>query len=91
MFTIWKYTLSLGDVRLIAHIPEPGALVACQASGDDVSLWFTVDPELPGRRRVFEAVGTGMGLLPGNADYVGTAQVCSGRLVLHVFERLDSN
>lgn len=92
MKRIYKYELTPVSPQTI-WLPEGAEILTAQGQhGRNVCLWALVDPERPDEQRSFEVFATGE---PVNVDmgverrYLGTAQLESGRLVFHVFERIN--
>lgn len=85
--TIFKYTLS-GRPRETVYMPEGAQVLTVQVQKDDPQLWALVDPDAPLRTRMFHTYGTGHQIEADNLSYVGTYQIDSGTLVLHVFEEI---
>ena len=67
---------------------HPGPILKVDSQNDSVCLWALIDTEKPSVPRRFCLVGTGHEVPPG-CDYIGTAQVYGGELVLHVFEATE--
>lgn len=92
MKRIYKYELSSNSPQLI-ELPEGAQVLTAQGQhGRSVCLWALVDPERPTEKRYFEVFATGEAI-PTDAsvkrNYIGTAQLEGGRLIFHVFERLQ--
>lgn len=92
MKRIYKYELSANNRQSI-ELPEGAQILTAQGqNGCNVCLWALVDPEQPPEQRYFEIFATGE---PVHVDmgverrYVGTAQLEGGRLIFHVFERIN--
>lgn len=100
MKAIYKYPLSFDAVQIV-KIPylvdsHQGAMpwsintqiVDVQVQHDKLVVWAMVDPNAPEREVMFRLVTTGMEfdkLEP--YDHIGTVQMDSGYLVLHVFAK----
>lgn len=84
--TIYKYILQLTD-RQVVNMPGGAKILTVDTQGINLCLWALVDPKVPEEPRAFIVHGTGHPAddLEGT-DYVGTAQLHAGALVLHVFE-----
>jgi hypothetical protein len=86
MRTIYKYHLLIQDDQDIAmHIGAE--ILKVDTIGNEIYLWAIVDSEEPMEVRHFKMYGTGHKLHDETAqEYIGTAILFDGRLVLHVFE-----
>jgi hypothetical protein len=87
MKTIWKYTLTPGEV---VRMPEGAVVLTAREQNDQICIWAEVDPAKANEVRQFEIFGTGH---PMPADmgverkYIGTASLYDGKLIFHVYER----
>lgn len=88
MKTVYKYKLldpAIGAVdRGLLHM-HPGPILKVDSQNDNVCIWALVDTKKPAVPRQFILVGTGFEV-PSGVEYIGTAQLYGGALVLHVFE-----
>lgn len=86
MKTIWKYELEITDAQTL-EIPTGFQILSSQFQNGILCLWAIVDPSEPKEGVTIEVIGTGnpMPDVAGNRKYIGTAQMCGGRLVWHVF------
>jgi hypothetical protein len=83
MKTIWKYALH----PYTSHMMPVGAkLLSVHAQGSEICLWALVDTEAALEERKFVVVGTGHKVPENAGQFIGTALLCLGVLVLHVFE-----
>jgi hypothetical protein len=89
MKTIWKYKLSIAAYQTV-EIPQGAQLLATQTLAGDLCLWALVDPKNVLEKREIEIFGTGHCIGERNRNYIGTAQIQSAPLVLHVFEILKN-
>lgn len=82
--TIWNFTL-----RPVIEIemPEGAQLLSVHEQNGELCMWVQVRTENPMVKRKFLTFGTGH-ILPDDQklDFVGTALLERGALVLHVFE-----
>jgi hypothetical protein len=85
--TIWKFTPILDD-ESVATVEMPvGAMVlTAREQGTELCIWAEVDPEAATETRRFHVFGTGHPMSCYLGDYVGTAMLYGGKLVLHVYE-----
>ncbi len=83
MNTIWKFLLNAGSP---IRMPK-GADVLHVASqfGQDISIWASVNPEAEFEDRMFTVAPTG-GDLPLDQQFLGTAILHNGNIIMHVFE-----
>lgn len=88
MATIWKTILQSTNTQEI-EVPEGAGFLAVQEQFGELCLWYKCDPAAQKVKRSIIIVGTGHAA-PENseADYLGTAQLGGGSLVLHVFEKI---
>ncbi len=86
MKAIWKFGLS---EHCTIDLPKGARILTAREQGDDVCIWVEVNPEAPSEKREFRVFGTGFSL-PENLvmNYLGTAHLHGGRLVLHAYEVL---
>ncbi|MCT8869306.1 hypothetical protein AAEH72_16035 [Shewanella xiamenensis] len=82
--TIWKFTL---EPECTIEIPENAQLLSVREQGDKICLWALVDPDAKKVKRDFVGFGTGHVVPDINLTFVGTALLCSGSLVFHIFEK----
>ena len=86
--TIWKFELEIGDNQKL-EMPIGAEILSVQTQNETPCLWALVDPDADQETRHFEVYRTGhpvhydMGI---SRNYIGTFQLQSGLLVLHVFE-----
>lgn len=85
MKTIWKYELNFTEIQAI-EMPDGAEILTVQTQRDVPMLWAMVDPEAPKVTRHIRTICTGQEFQkPVNLRYIGTSQICEGRLVYHVF------
>jgi len=89
MKAIWKFGLS---ENCTVEMPQGARILTVREQGNDVALWAEVDPKAPRERRQFRLYGTGFEL-PSNKllNYLGTAMIMGGSLVLHAYEVLPGD
>jgi hypothetical protein len=88
--TIWKYVLI--PEKLTISIPEGATVLTAREQGNEICIWAEVYTEKPLETRTFEIYGTGHNLSTGmgiDRQYIGTAVLHGGSLILHVYERLN--
>lgn len=89
--TIYKYDIKIDD-KFEIQLPIGAEILSVQIQYGDPKMWVLVDPAAPIAPRVFEVFGTGhpihydMGI---DRRFIGTFQIQDGRLVFHLFERID--
>ena len=66
-------------------MPVDAEILCLQAQHDQLCLWALVSPDAPTQEVWFLVTGTGFELQDECLRYVGTAQVCGGAFVWHVF------
>lgn len=98
MKTIYKYVIPFSCYTLLTAMPRDAQILSVQVQHDkDICIWALVETDAlndnnpPMQVRRFEAVRTGSEMPDGwdTATYLGTVQLCEGRLVWHVFEYAD--
>jgi hypothetical protein len=89
MTTIWKASLAVADEQEI-EVPRGAELLFAREQGDCLAVWFRCDPSAPKETRTIAIVGTGH-VAPGKdcSRYLGSGVLLNGRLVFHVFEKLN--
>jgi hypothetical protein len=85
MKTVFKYTLDLTDDQIV-QMPAGSTALHVKEQNGELCIWALVDPDKPTCSRRFFVHGTGHTLHPGALDYIGTAHLHNGGIVLHVFE-----
>lgn len=93
MTTIWKYKLSAEKVVEL-EMPMGAEILSVQSIVNIVDpnpkelayLWALVNPGNPMEKRRFIIVPTGVDLDDEDRTYIGTFQMESGDVILHVFE-----
>lgn len=83
MKAVWKFTL---HPYAKTHMPIGAKLLSVHAQGNDICLWAEVDTDAKVEAREFVIIGTGHEIREHAGEYVGTAHLAAGQLVLHVFE-----
>lgn len=91
MHAVYKYALTSGRFHASESIqlPEDAEFLDVQWQGNALTLWFLVDPSNPPVERYFFLAATGVkypALDEGDAEYLGTVQVPSSGMVVHLFE-----
>lgn len=90
MATIWKTVLETTDVQAIL-VPEGAEMLCAREQHEQIAVWFRCDPDKPKAPRTIAIVGTGHPAPDlGDGRYLGTASLHGGKLMFHVFEKLDS-
>ena len=90
MKTIYKYILTAKGSQKIP-MPMNAEILSIQNQNEQICIWAIVDPKEEKELRHFEIFGTGHPLnykTGGEATFIGTVQMSSGSLVLHVFEKV---
>lgn len=97
MKTIWKFAIGF-DEQSGVMMPRGAEILKVDASDYDRNqsrvglpsayVWAIVDPEAPKVLRKIDVRGTGYELSDslGKHNYIGSAQILSGRLVYHFFD-----
>jgi len=83
MTTIWKYKIT-PDV-LFYSMPEGAKILCAKEQNEDVYVWAEVDTDRPVEMRKIMVYVTGHSIPPEPQEYVGTAYLDDGALVLHVY------
>jgi hypothetical protein len=83
MKAVWKFVIHPYAMNMMPVGAKP---LSVHAQGDDLFLWALVDTEAELEDREFVIVGTGHELPDHAGEFLGTALLADGRLVLHVFE-----
>lgn len=83
--TIWKLTLTKSEQTI--ELPQGAHVLTVREQGENICLWVKVNPAAPVCPRRFFVCGTGHDMPPEAArgEYLGTAMLQGGGLVLHVF------
>ena len=90
--TIWKFKVDVFADNFIIEMSNDAEILCIQNQHEKPCMWVLVDPDQEKEERYFEIFGTGhpvhcdMGV---DRTYIGTYQLDSGRLVFHVFERIN--
>lgn len=85
MHAIWKYSLEHVG-RQVLRMPRGAKILCVQTQAGSVQLWALVDVDAPMDVRVIVVQMTGHQMEKPNSIYIGTCQLQSGIIVLHVFE-----
>lgn len=87
---VYKYKVESPDDTRI-DMPQGAEILCVQIQSDTPTIWALVDPNNPPQERVFEILGTGMSMQDNvKRSYIGTFQMGEGRLVFHVFEKINN-
>jgi hypothetical protein len=89
--TIYKYELQITDEQGI-NMPIGAEILTAQMQGENLQLWALVDPDRDIKKRFFEVIGTGHDVTCfSNTErkYISTVQLSGGKLIFHVFERIN--
>jgi hypothetical protein len=84
MMAIWKFPLDEKAVQEIS-IPTQHQILTCQVQKGVICIWALVDTASGTIQRHVCITGTGQQMPPTNMTYIGTVQIVSGSIVLHVF------
>jgi hypothetical protein len=91
---VWKTELRDSSLSgQVVEVPEGAEFIHADNQNDKVCVWFLCDPSRPKVRRYVEVMLTGMiSVNPSGPDtrlvHIGTCLSASGKLVMHVFERV---
>jgi len=87
---VWRFSVQLNSASksqfdvLIPKVPAGSRpLCVMRDTGGEISVWMEVDPLAPLGYLKLLSIGTGHGLVPSNADYLGS--VVDGEDVWHVY------
>ena len=83
MTRIWKYTIT--PSVLFYSMPEGAKILAAKEQDNEVCIWVEVDHNRPIEMRKIMIYGTGHSIPQEPQEYVGTAHLHNGALVLHVY------
>lgn len=93
MRTVWKFPVPVNvlsaSFTTMHSIPDGAKLLHVREQGDNLVMWFEVDPEAPPLRRGFQLHGTGHPTIRPGLEYVGTGIFANGELVLHLYEAVS--
>jgi hypothetical protein len=86
MKTIWKYTLD--PAKLEIKMPRGAKLLTASEQNNEICVWAEVDTYASEEWVIFEVYGTGHEIPPltYERDYIGTAKLEGGSLILHVYK-----
>jgi hypothetical protein len=82
---IWKWQLDLTDTQGLS-MPVGAEILSVQVQDRDIQLWALVDETQPNEWRFFAIHGTGQAMPEKPGKFLGTVQLNSNLVVLHVFE-----
>lgn len=83
MKAVYKYNLHPYARNMMPVGAKP---LSVHAQGNDLCLWALVDTEAELENREFVIVGTGHEVHDHAGEFIGSALLAGGTLVLHVFE-----
>lgn len=85
---IWKYALNppIGGNAIELIMPKGARVLHVEAQRDAAVLWVLADPAAAKQVRTFNVYGTGFTVPSDAGEYVGTAMLYKGDLVIHVFD-----
>ena len=83
MTSIWKYIIT--PSVLFYSMPEGSKILTVKEQNDEVCIWVEVDTGKPLEMRKIMVYGTGHSIPPEPQEYIGTAHLNNGALVLHVY------
>lgn len=88
MKTVWKYALEPDEFTI--EMPRGAQVLSVDNQGGSNCMWAMVDPAEPLVTRRFRLAGTGHELdRPDELRFIGTVQMYGGKIVLHLFERVE--
>ncbi len=88
MRSVWKFPLRAQGKQSL-YMPLGAKILSVGPQGEHICLWADVDTEANPMPRDIFVFGTGHEMPEGDQfNYLGTAHLMGGSLVLHVFERL---
>lgn len=91
MKTIWKYTLN--DTETALQLPTNSKILSVQNQNEEICMWVEVDVNnKETTQRYFKILGTGDFLSEDigiKHNFINTVQLHGGRLVFHIYERLN--
>ena len=90
MITVWKYTWPLPKDSAVFRMPGNAEILTSREQGDSLCIWARVESGALERDRHFALCGTGH-KAPADGEYIGTAMLDGGSLVLPVFELPNPN
>lgn len=89
MKSVWKYPIKITDEQQI-EMPQGARILSSDMQGDQLCLWVLVDKGVPNAMRTIRIHGTGHAIQDaGQLAFIDTVQMAGGRLIWHVFEKLD--
>lgn len=83
MKSIWKYKLEATST--VFEIPLGAKILTVQEQHGAVCIWVEVNVQSSREKRKFALYGTGHNVST-LGTYIGSAMLCNGNLVLHVYE-----
>lgn len=84
MRTIYKYPLVITDKQTLT-LPANAEVLTVAAQHGQPCIWALVDTDAELKPCEISMRGTGMPCFHTRGDYIGTAQLLDGKMVLHVF------
>ena len=84
MRTIYKYPLVITDKQTLM-LPANAEVLTVAGQHGQPCIWALVDTDAEPKPCEITMCGTGMPCDCALGDYIGTAQLLDGKLVLHVF------
>ncbi|MGB4776422.1 MAG: hypothetical protein WBP45_14695 [Daejeonella sp.] len=88
---IWKFQFIVAD-RLSIAMPKDAEILTAQTQGGMACIWALINPENEKVQRYFEVFGTGNPIPCDTVierKYIATFEGGGGRLVFHLFERIN--
>ena len=83
MKTIWRYIITPNT--LFYSMPEGAKILTVKEQNGEVCIWAEVNPDEKIEMRKIMVYGTGHSVPPEPQEYIGTAHLMGGGLVLHVY------
>jgi hypothetical protein len=84
---VWKFPVPFpGPDVFSIEMPASATMLTVQVQHGEPQIWALVIPSGAVEEKTFRIAGTGHLITEPIKGYVGTFQVASGSLVLHVFE-----
>jgi len=86
MLTVYKYQIPPED-HLIIDMPKGARILHVGSQYNVIMLWALVDPSQPKVTSRFRLAETGRPIDDADCgNFVGTAIICDGALVFHLFD-----
>lgn len=88
MRVIWKAKIKCNAVKdssfpIMVDATEGAVPITVGKQGDDICVWFEVDPDAKPWTMVLYCIGTGFGRVPNGRTFLGT--VIDGDYVWHLY------